>query len=264
MKSLFYWVFAVACLGLAACDRPSTDPSTGEDEDAFRHMFIPNPDVGGGTDFPCDTFTQNCPASEKCMPWASDGGSAWNATRCSPVASDPGAVGEPCTIEDSGVSGLDDCERGAMCWDVDPETEHGTCVAMITGSAVHPVCVDPMETPVISGDGALALCIAACRPLEDDCPAGQGCYPTADEFSCVPDASGEGGSAGEPCEFINACSLGLACIAADALPDCDGLGCCSPYCDTTRPVCPDGLTCEPWSDETTVLPGGENLGICLG
>lgn len=263
MKTLLYRL-AVVGLALAGCDRASDDAGP-EPEDAFRHTFIPNPDVGGGTDFPCDLYTQDCPEGDKCMPYSNDGGAAWNATRCSPVAAVPGAVGQPCTVEGSGVSGLDDCERGAMCWDVDPQTNEGTCVAMITGSPVRPICADPMTSGTVSGDGVLNLCLAGCRPLQDDCPAGQGCYPFGDRFSCAPDTSGEGGNAGDACEFINACSSGLACIGADALPDCSlSAGCCSPYCDTTRPVCPDGLTCEPWSDETTVLPGGDNLGICLG
>ena len=264
MKSLRYRISCVVVAGLvlAACDRPSDDPSAGEDEDAFRHMFIPSPDVGGGTEYPCDTFIQDCPAGEKCMFWANDGGSSWNATRCSAVAVDPGAVGDPCTVEGSGVSGIDDCERGAMCWYVDPETNEGTCVALPTGSDQRPLCADPFDTPVLSS--SLGLCLAACRPLQDDCPAGQGCYPTGDSFTCAPVAAAEGGNAGEPCEFINGCSSGLACISSDAVPGCAGPGCCSPYCDTSRPVCPDGLTCEPWSEETTLLPGGENLGICVG
>jgi hypothetical protein len=50
------------------------DPSAG---------FIVDPD-GGGPSIECDQWAQDCPPGEKCMPWANDGGSSWNATRCFP------------------------------------------------------------------------------------------------------------------------------------------------------------------------------------
>ena len=255
-------VVAVAGLALAGCDRASDDASPELDDDAFRQTFVDRPDVGGGTAYECNPYTQDCPADQKCTFWGSDGGLAWNANRCSPLAAEPAAVGDACTVEGSATSGLDDCERGAMCWNVDPDTGEGTCVALLAGSGEHPVCVDPFDTPVLSS--TLGLCLAACRPLHDDCPVGQGCYPTGNSLSCMPDVSADGGNAGDGCEFVNVCSAGLACVSPDDVPGCDAAGCCAPYCDTTRPVCPDGLTCQPWSDDTTLLPGGENLGICLG
>ena len=45
--------------------------------------FIEMPDGGGATN-ECNQWVQDCPEGEKCMPWANDGGSAWNATRCRP------------------------------------------------------------------------------------------------------------------------------------------------------------------------------------
>ena len=257
-------VVVVVGLVIAGCDSHFTDSSSELDDHALRHAFIPTPDAGGGTDYPCDTFVQDCPAGEKCMPWANDGGSAWNATRCSPVVSDPGGPGEPCTVDGSGVSGLDDCERGAFCFDVDPMTNGGTCLPMVTGSANHPLCADPMRTPTISAEGVLNLCLASCRPLQNDCAQGQGCYPSFNAFTCVPDSSGAGGNAGDVCEFVNACSSGLACVLSDVVPGCEGAGCCTPYCDTAAPSCPEGLTCQPWPGDPTPLPGGENLGICSG
>ena len=46
------------------------------------------PDDGGTGVFECDLWGQDCPDGEKCMPWASNGGT-WNATRCSPVVDSP-------------------------------------------------------------------------------------------------------------------------------------------------------------------------------
>ena len=170
-------IVGLVAVASAACDREPTDPAVPnmEDDDEFRLSFILRPDVGGGTDFPCNLYTQNCPAGDKCMPWANDGGSAWNATRCSPVVDDPREVGMACTVEGSGVSGVDDCERGAMCFDVDPETGQGICYAMLVGSDANPLCVDRLQAPVISS--TLSLCLPTCRPLRADCPPGHGLLP---------------------------------------------------------------------------------------
>lgn len=78
----------------------------------------------------CDLVAQDCPVGERCVPWANDGGMAWNATRCSDVAPMPGAPGEPCQAEGNPYSGLDDCALGAVCWDADPGTGQGVCVAI--------------------------------------------------------------------------------------------------------------------------------------
>jgi hypothetical protein len=77
------------------------------------------------------------------MPWADDGGTEWNATKCSALDPDSKAPGEPCTAEGSGVSGVDDCEEGSMCWDVDPDTLQGFCVAFCIGTEANPSCADP-------------------------------------------------------------------------------------------------------------------------
>src|SRR5690349_13167900 len=59
--------------------------------------FIPVPDWPFGDE--CDIWEEDCPEGYKCMPWANDGGNAWNATRCSPIAPDAHAPGESCTVE---------------------------------------------------------------------------------------------------------------------------------------------------------------------
>ena len=85
---------------------------------------------GGGGFNECDIEAQDCPEGEKCMPWANDGGDEWNGTRCSPIAKDPGPLGGPCLAEGSGTSGIDDCDLGLVCWQVDPKTNQGVCHAM--------------------------------------------------------------------------------------------------------------------------------------
>jgi hypothetical protein len=220
----------------------------------------------------CDLWLQDCPRGEKCMPWANDGGT-WNATRCSPIAEDPDAPGEPCTVEGNGVSGIDSCELGSMCWDVDPKTLEGVCVAFCVGSPENPVCEDANATCALSGDGVLILCLPNCDPLQQDCSEGQACYPIQDYWSCAPDASGDAGGYGEVCEFINVCNPGYVCMEASAVPPgepCEGaIGCCTAICNLDDPLgdaqcegAADGQTCQPWYEDGTAPPGYELVGVC--
>jgi hypothetical protein len=205
------------------------------------------------------------------MPWANDGGSHWNATRCSPLAEMPGDLGDPCTVEGSSVSGIDDCKLGAMCWNVDPDTNMGECVGFCTGSEANPTCEDPTATCHIGGDTVLILCLPHCDPLVQDCDDGEECVPTSELFSCVPDDSGDAGEYGDPCEYVNVCDPGLFCAVPDGVPDCQGpFGCCSPFCDTSDPeataACPGALggqECVGWYEDGQAPPGLENVGACL-
>jgi hypothetical protein len=231
-------------------------------------VFLLEPD-GGGVEFECDLFAQDCPEGEKCMPWSNDG-STWNATRCSPIDGNPGQPGDECTVEGSGTSGIDSCDLGSMCWDVDPKTNMGLCVAMCTGDEANPICDDPDTTCSIANDGAIVLCLLACDPIVQDCPEGNACYPVAEDWVCGPDASGEMGGYGDPCEFINVCDAGLMCLDASATPGCEGaVGCCTEVCDTTDPAgdaqctgAAEGQVCTPWYEEGAAPPGYEDVGAC--
>jgi hypothetical protein len=61
---------------------------------------------------PC-TFADAC--DKKCAPYADDGGSTWNNTKCVDVAEDPAQVGEPCVAEEFGLV----CDPGLYC--ISPE-----------------------------------------------------------------------------------------------------------------------------------------------
>ena len=238
------------------------DPG-GEESSTTRGGFLDYPDGGMGG-YECDIFAQDCPPGEKCMPWANDGGSSWNAFRCSPIAEDPGGPGDPCTVEGSGGSGIDDCELGAMCWDVDPETLEGTCLPMCAGSLTLPVCDDPYGLCSLTGEGVVNLCFPICDPLAQDCPAGQACYGVGEGWTCAPDASGDMGGYGDPCQFINVCDPGLICLEVAAVPGCEGsIGCCSEVCDLSDPQCTgEGQTCQPWYPPGEAPPGYESVGAC--
>lgn len=204
------------------------------------------------------------------MPWAYDGGSSWNATRCSPLADDPGAPGDPCTVVGSAVSGIDDCERGAMCWDVDPETNTGECIAFCEGVEENPTCTNPCDRCNLTSDGIVNLCLPTCDPLAQNCGHGEACYPIDDDFVCIVDASGDLGGVGDPCMFPNVCDPGLYCADASTLPGCESERCCAPFCDTAEADTCDallpGTTCLPWFDRGRQAPGGcvgTTIGACV-
>lgn len=249
-----------------------TPSSSSSDDDGPRRgesdgggppsTFLDNTDVGES--FECSTFRQDCPAGHKCNGWANDGGGAWNSTRCFPVGEDPDQVGETRTVVGSGVSGMDSCDVSSMCWAVDPETNQGTCAAFCTGDESHPVCPDPGTQ--CGGPRFFPLCLPTCCPLEQDCPEGQACYPVHHDFECAPDVSGEQGVFGDPCEFINVCDPGFACLGDEAIVECEAAGCCTAFCEVGFDGCGDlqnGLECVPWFEPHEAPPGLEHVGMCM-
>lgn len=235
-----------------------TDPSTGSTSDV--------PDDGL-----CDVFDPSCPSGQKCMPWSTDGGAGWNAWGCFPVDEDPVAVGETCLLRGEPWTGLDGCEEGSMCWDIDVETLEGTCVPFCIGSALDPTCADPARFCDISGDGTPYLCSPWCDPVAPDCPAGQGCYPESTWWTCRPPGGpGGNGAYGEPCGAIDWCEPGLVCRPPGAVPQCeDDIGCCSEVCDLGDPLgdaqcsgAAEGQTCQPWYDDGDAPAGLEHVGMC--
>ena len=216
----------------------------------------------------CDLWGQDCPGGDKCNPWANDGGSSWNDARCVPVDASPGQPGDPCTVEGNGVSGVDSCDIGSMCWNVDEEN-NGTCVSLCQGTQNQPLCDNPADECIIANDGALPLCLPQCDPLLG-CPDGEGCYPADLGFVCVPDASGPDlGGYGDACAYTNACDPGLFCASAAAVPDCDGASCCSNFCDLSDPQpsancggVGGGQECVSAFEEGQALPGLEDVGVC--
>ena len=215
----------------------------------------------------CDPWTQDCPEGQKCMPWANDGGNSWNALKCTEVMPNAGKPGDECTVEGSGVSGVDSCEKGAMCWNVSQETGKGTCVAFCTGSPEAPMCADPDSFCAIANDGVLTLCFPNCDPLLQDCPGTDVCIPNPNggNFLCVLDASGDLGKQNDPCEYANACDPGLVCVDPALASECDPMaaGCCLPFCDLMNPDCTNqGAMCLPWYEMNMAPPGYENVGVC--
>ncbi|MEM7151657.1 MAG: hypothetical protein AAF799_02400 [Myxococcota bacterium] len=227
-----------------------------------EHHWYCQPD-SGSVSFVCDLFAQDCARGDKCLPWANDGGSVWNGTRCSPVAPRADAPGESCTVEGAAVSGIDSCELGAMCWNVDPATNIGECVPFCEGDEATPVCADGTRCK-LTNNGAVNLCLPPCNPLASECDAGQVCVPDRHgEWSCVPGIS-EPFAAAEPCDYGNVCDGGSVCIDPIAFDACAGsMGCCASICDLALGDCADpATTCVPWYEPGVEPPGLEGLGVC--
>lgn len=206
----------------------------------------------------CDVWSQDCPRGEKCAPWSAcqpDG--TWNATRCYPIDEAPAAPGEPCQIYEGGIySGADDCEQAAVCWNVDPDTLTGTCVAMCEGDPSDPTCAGA-NACVIANDGAITLCLPECDPIAQDCDAGQGCYPVEQgttPFACLP----EGLQVETGQQVPPSCAAGSTDVDGTLLASCDDDAevCCATFCNPAAPACEGELVCTPLEDEPSV-------GLCL-
>jgi len=249
-------------------DGSTTDPTDGGNDGAYEEDSggtgcaftcppAPGSGGGGGGFGECDLVAQDCPEGEKCMPWANDGGAVWNSSRCSPLDPDPNAPGEPCNVEGSGVSGIDDCSAGAMCFEVDPETNIGVCRGF---------CLAGLE-PCAGGDACFVyapnyveLCVEGCDPLAPECPDPSSCVPEQQGFVCVP---GMGAAIGEACSAPHDCASGSVCISGDLLPDCTELACCTALCDVTAMnPCGGGETCVAWDEDAA--PPWDHVGACVG
>ncbi|WAS95364.1 hypothetical protein [Nannocystis punicea] len=190
-------------------------------------------------------------------------------TRCDDLARQPVPLGGACTSEVGPLSGRNDCDIGATCWFVDPDTLTGTCVSLCHGSPEAPDCTHaPGTTCVLVHDNQDApLCLPTCDPFEPTCPVGHHCHPTPhapEAFACVPDTSAPIGAAFDPCSKTN-CAAGLLCAepeaaAVECAPDTN---CCTPLCDLDAPACPGaGQTCLPYYPINQAPAGLENVGLC--
>ena len=198
--------------------------------------------------FECSLWDEDCPDGMKCMPWAHDGGTAWSATRCSPVVEEPVAIGGACVVEDGPYSGIDDCEAHAFCLGVDPRTLEGVCVGFCTGAPEAPSCASRDDHCAISGGSALAICLPKCSPIEGNCSQGWGCLPITDNFLCAPAGDVP---AGEACESAAQCEPGTFCADPGYVGNCGpSPGCCASFCSPADldPPCLDGQVCDPWDD----------------
>ena len=226
-------------------------------DDGDDGMFIPNDGDVASTPS-CDPWAQDCPDDEKCVAYASSGGT-WDANKCVPVSGD-GASGDSCTYTGA-VESTDDCDQDNWCWDVNEEGA-GTCTPFCSGTADNPQCGGDTSCS-IANNGSINLCLTTCDPLFQDCAvAGTACFWDGGSFVCAA-AVGEL-PVGEACGFINDCSGGNVCLTAEVLPNCNGSSCCGEFCNLTDANCSvDGTECTDFFEEGAALPGYEDVGVCV-
>ncbi len=258
-----------ATTSTTAADTSTSGPSA-TDEDTGMSFITPGETSGCGIGEPppgtsfhcswCDIWAQDCREGEKCTAWSNDGGPGWNASRCVPVSDEPGQQGDPCTSVESGSSGIDTCDLGLMCWNVDPTSLEGTCESFCAGSRQAPTC-PAGRACAIDFDGAIALCLEPCDPLMQDCAEGQ-CVPLGETFSCM--ASIDAVAPGQGCDFAADCEAGSTCLDASFVPGCTDFECCAAFCDLGAPD-PDAA-CGPLAEcrlfGMEALPGYEDVGVC--
>lgn len=239
----------------------TADSSSSSSGGADTFTFLGPLDVGP---IECDPWQQDCPPTEKCAWYSSDGTYNWDRTKCVPIVADPVPVGAEC-VGGNGISGLDNCGLGSMCWDVNAEGI-GYCVPLCGGSIDDRQC--PQKFYCWSYSLGLSLCFELCHPLLQDCDAPTGvCHPfNADyAFTCKPDTSGDGGQAHDACEY-GTCEPGNLCVEPSSAVECDAedVGCCEPFCDTKLPnTCPgQGQECIPYFQADPIPPEYANVGYC--
>jgi len=205
--------------------------------------------------FECDVRGQDCPYGEKCMPWANDGGPAWNATRCTPLDPAPSQLGEACSVVGGPATGIDSCGLSQICFE-------GTCVAFCEGELESPSC-PAGQACSSTNEGTLAICLPSCDPLQQTCAEGEGCFPAiADTFVCLP-APTQAIVSPSTCHLSGGCEPGTICRASETVPGCaDEGGCCTPYCDLTDAACPPDSACVPFFARGTAPQGLEDVGVC--
>jgi hypothetical protein len=242
-------------------DTTSDDTSTTADDDTTSDT---SDTEDTGDPVGCDPYAQDCAEGEKCVPYSSNGGGAWDAVKCVPILGDQ-APGEPCTYTDPVVA-TDDCDGTSWCFNVDEDTLEGTCHAFCSGTPQMPEC-PPMTICSTPTPGVINVCTPSCDPIGQDCEEGTGCYWYMDEFTCIP--TSDDLPTGEPCGFPNDCAPGNYCIADDKLPTCDAAECCANFCDLdlgdSQCAAVPGTACVPFFEQVEAMevPGHENVGICV-
>jgi hypothetical protein len=258
--------------GTAAGSSSDSDSSgTGDSSDQSDTDGCTSNDCTGGVEAPrqaCDLIAQDCASDEKCTSYAIDGGQFWNATKCVPIPPDPVGPGEACTVAEHPTSGLDNCDAASMCYDVNPDTLKGVCVEFCYGDIYPYECTNPLAQCHWANDGALAICLTACDPMDQDCQDGQGCYPQKDWFECDYDDSNDMDAVGATCVEHQECPEGLFCAPGAYAPTCDGDKCCAEFCDPYEETNKcwgknEGVVCIPLA----ALPNGpaptDDIGVCV-
>ena len=222
----------------------------------------------------CSLLKQDCQDGEKCVPFNENGGIFPDGVKCVPETPNADEIGAECQTMGGFGSGEDSCVAGSLCLDLDDDG-FATCVEFCQGETPEEAfCEDPDETCVELFEPIIPVCFRKCNPLVQDCPDGEGCFMDApmlgaEGFVCMPlvkNLSPGGGVFPEGCIAMSNCAPGNSCVFAENVPSCQGVYCCTPWCDLdlTDP-CPDyeeTMSCIPWYPQGEAPPNFDNVGIC--
>lgn len=254
--------------GTTATSSTSTTTNASTSDDALDTSgaesigYIIDPD-GGCVSLTCDVWAQDCAPGEKCLPWSPGGdGAPGNCAgaRCSEVDRDPKAPGEPCTAA-APWSGIDDCEIGAYCWNVDARTHEGICVAQCIGSEAQPACEDASLSCFQLEHTSVTACVAECDPLAPDCGPDGSCVFSAGNDQgplCVSHDLQVPTGIGTECLPELGCGDGFACLTGSSLDSCASDWCCAALCDLSAPACVGENT-----ECVSIPPALDPIGACV-
>lgn len=217
------------------------------------------PDMGSGQ-APCDPWIQDCPEGFKCAhAWEDDD----PTTKCVELNDEAKQLNERCNVVGSMWTGQDDCDVGLSCQFVNQEGA-GTCIALCEGSPEQPTCAEGSICQLCNAD-CPSLCLRTCDPLDTEtCGEEELCTPNNNgNFVCTfAGKPEEQGAYGSPCEYVNDCGEGFACVESGLFSSCKTGSCCTPYCDLEQDdSCPDLLECVPWMD-ADLPPDLGHVGVC--
>ena len=133
-------------------------------------------------------------------------------------------------------------------------------VPVCEGSRAEPQCDDGLEC-LVEGNEDVVFCLPSCDPLDSGtCTRQETCVPATSGFVCTrhnPEAAPQ-----DDCIF-DTCAAGSMCTL-DAIPGCDTMPCCIPYCDLAAPACPnDGDECTPFYAPGEAPDGLDDVGVCV-
>jgi len=259
-----------AVTGIVSGGTESSSASDGGDSqtsEVTSDCSAPTTDTSDSGSPACDPWEQDCPECQKCSPAIDGDGDEFNSAKCVPLEAIPAHVGEACLASGVLGGGIDNCERGSICWYL-TEDGVGICISLCSGDASLPKCGD--GSICVVGNEFLNLCIERCNPLVDACSQVDNvCLPYDPYgFICRPDAWLVPGAKYSPCEINEQCDLGNGCFSVLLSPQCDqgAAGCCMPFCDIDQPEkwCSvrNGEKCVPYYEGGETPDGYENLGVC--
>lgn len=214
----------------------------------------------------CSIWLQDCPEGLKCSPYSHS--DTFDASRCVEIDDQPVQLHEPCTTKEHQYSGLDNCDKGLLCWDTNPETLDGFCYAHCSGSVEQPLCPVPLNHCITPLGDVFNLCTLGCNPVGQTCTEGYRCDALGgfdNGFSCQQDMGLGQGKPLDACSQNSDCSKGLACVSSIFAEECLGDMCCLPFCDTNNNgvECPGNeQVCLPWFSDGEVPPSFLNIGVC--